>query len=90
MPIYEYRCEACNEVHEALQKASDAPLTDCSACGEPRLRKLIGRVGVLFKGSGFHVNDYSRGGGRKSGSPKTESANSTPAPSETKSDPKVA
>lgn len=76
MPIYEYRCEACNEVHEALQKASDAPLTECPACGEPRLRKLIGRVAVMFKGSGFHVNDYSRSGGPKSEPAKSETSKS--------------
>lgn len=73
MPLYEYRCEACNQVHEALQKASDAPLTDCPACHEPRLRKLIGRVGVLFRGSGFHINDYSRGGGAKADPPAPKS-----------------
>lgn len=87
MPLYEYRCEACNQVHEALQKASDAPLTDCPACHEPRLRKLIGRVGVLFKGSGFHINDYSRGGGARSSAPKSEAP---AAKSEGGSDSKVA
>ncbi len=31
MPIYEYRCEACGEVIEALQRMSDPPLTDCTS-----------------------------------------------------------
>ena len=34
VPIYAYRCEACGFAKDALQKVSDAPLTDCPACGE--------------------------------------------------------
>ena len=40
MPIYEYQCDNCGEVTEAIQKFSDTPLTDCGDCGEPRLKKL--------------------------------------------------
>ena len=29
MPIYEYRCAACNHELEALQKLSEAPLRTC-------------------------------------------------------------
>ncbi|MCW8907618.1 MAG: zinc ribbon domain-containing protein, partial [Sedimenticola sp.] len=32
MPIYEYRCDACGHELEAIQKMSDAALTDCPAC----------------------------------------------------------
>ena len=31
MPIYEYQCQSCGHLHEALQKISDAPLVDCPA-----------------------------------------------------------
>ena len=41
MPIYEYVCGACGNAHEALQKISDAPLTDCSACGQSALKKKV-------------------------------------------------
>ena len=33
MPIYEYQCQKCGNELEALQKISDAPLTDCPECG---------------------------------------------------------
>lgn len=62
MPIYLYRCSSCGETTEALQKAGDPPLTDCPECGRNGLRKVIAPVGVIFKGSGFHVTDYGRGG----------------------------
>jgi putative FmdB family regulatory protein len=39
MPIYEYRCEACQHELEALQKLSDEPLRDCPKCGAASLRK---------------------------------------------------
>lgn len=65
MPTYEYRCESCGEVIEAVQSFSDPALTDCPNCGEAKLRKLFGNVGVVFKGSGFYRTD-SRSEGRKS------------------------
>lgn len=71
MPIYVYRCGSCQEYTEALQKASDAPLTLCPHCQSEALNRVIAPVGVIFKGSGFHKNDYSG----KSSSASGESAN---------------
>jgi putative FmdB family regulatory protein len=61
MPFYEYRCEACGHELEALQKLSDAPLTDCPACGKPSLKKLISAVGFRLKGGGWYETDFKRG-----------------------------
>lgn len=58
MPIYEYRCEACGEPHEALQRIADDPLTTCPACGEARLRKLISAAGFRLAGSGWYETDF--------------------------------
>ena len=33
MPTYQYTCTECGEPVEALQKFTDAPLTECAACG---------------------------------------------------------
>src|SRR5829696_7493135 len=56
MPTYQYRCTECGEDLEAVQKFSDAALTECPRCGGP-LRKLFNAVGVVFKGSGFYRTD---------------------------------
>ena len=61
MPIYEYRCEACGHELEALQKVSEAPLTDCPACGRPALKKLISAAGFRLKGGGWYETDFKQG-----------------------------
>lgn len=59
MPTYEYACKSCGDKLEVQQKFTDDPLTECPACGGP-LRKVFGKVGIAFKGSGFYKTD-SRG-----------------------------
>jgi len=61
MPIYEYQCKACDELHEALQKVSDAPLVDCPACGKPELRKKVSAAAFRLKGSGWYETDFKAG-----------------------------
>ncbi len=62
MPIYEYACEACGHRHEAMQKMSDAPLTDCPACGKPELRKLVSAAGFRLSGGGWYETDFKKDG----------------------------
>ncbi len=56
MPLYAYQCTECGVRFERHQHFTDAPLAECPECGGD-LRRLIGPVGVVFKGSGFYVND---------------------------------
>ncbi len=74
MPIYEYACTECGKVTEAWQKFSDAPLTECEACGG-KLKKLISQNSFHLKGSGWYVTDYA---GKSVGNakPKEKSENS--------------
>ena len=58
MPIYAYRCAACGHTKEVLRKLSDAPLTDCPACGAPRFEKQLTAAGFQLKGSGWYVTDF--------------------------------
>ena len=67
MPIYEYSCQACGHALEALQKHSDAPLTECPECGRPDLRKLVSAAGFVLKGSGWYVTDFRDKGKQASG-----------------------
>jgi len=81
MPIYEYSCGACGHALEALQKLSDAPLTDCPACGKAELRKLISAAGFRLKGGGWYETDFKgkKTASAKSDGEKTETAKDSPA-----------
>jgi putative FmdB family regulatory protein len=70
MPMYEYRCTQCGDVFEVIQKFSDAPLAVHEKCGGA-VERLISAPGLQFKGSGWYITDYARGGGTK---PKAEGA----------------
>lgn len=58
MPIYEYECTECGSQTEALQKFSDAPLTECEFC-KGKLKKIISQNSFHLKGSGWYVTDYA-------------------------------
>ncbi|HOO72887.1 MAG TPA: zinc ribbon domain-containing protein [Spirochaetota bacterium] len=60
MPTYEYKCIECGHKFEKFQMMTDEPVKTCEKCGAP-VRKLFGTGGVIFKGSGFYVNDYKKG-----------------------------
>ncbi|MFW6387775.1 MAG: FmdB family zinc ribbon protein [bacterium] len=58
MPTYDYECKGCGHEFEAFQTMSEEPLSTCPSCGEESLRRLIGGgTGVIFRGSGFYIND---------------------------------
>jgi putative FmdB family regulatory protein len=78
MPIYEYRCPDCGHEFDALQKVSDAPLSDCPACGGHDLKKLISRTSFALKGGGWYKDHYGlKGGGSSSGASGSASSGSS-------------
>lgn len=79
MPIYEYACGACGHHLEALQKISDAPLTDCPECKKAELKKQISAAGFRLSGSGWYETDFKSGNkknvaGEKTAAPATATA----------------
>ena len=58
MPIYEYECQSCGHVLDALQKISDDPLKHCPSCGEAALKKLLSAPRFRLKGSGWYETDF--------------------------------
>jgi putative FmdB family regulatory protein len=60
MPIYEYACNECGHTLDALQKVSEAPLTDCPECGEAALRRLISAPRFRLKGDGWYETDFKK------------------------------
>ena len=81
MPTYEYLCRACGDRREVVQSFTDDPLTVCEACGG-ELRKVFSAAGLIFKGSGWHIKDYSSGSsGSASSSGSSSSGASSSGPS---------
>lgn len=61
MPTYDYVCQGCEHRFEHFQSITSDPLSECPACKQPQLRRLIGTGGALiFKGSGFYCTDYKK------------------------------
>ncbi len=80
MPTYGYKCTKCDHEFETIQKITDEPIKECPKC-EGRVRRLLFPVGIVFKGSGFHINDYKKpekkNGGDSESASKTESIKET-------------
>ena len=69
MPRYDYRCSNCDLVFEVKQSFSSEPVSTCPDC-KSKAQRLIHSVPVVFKGSGFYVNDYGKGTGSSGSSSK--------------------
>ena len=80
MPIYEYQCQSCDHAVEALQKFSEAPLTECPICKKPDLAKKISASGFRLKGAGWYETDFKSGSKKNvagdAGSPASSSSSS--------------
>lgn len=70
MPIYEYKCLACGQHSEFMQKMNDEPMKECPHCHKGELSRLISPVGFQLKGSGWYVTDFKdqKGKGKSSAS----------------------
>jgi putative FmdB family regulatory protein len=69
MPIYEYRCDACQNCFEALRFASDEAPT-CPACGSDKVQRQLScfaTAGGEGKSSDLGLASAPSGGGCGSG-----------------------
>ena len=65
MPTYEYECLKCYKHFERFKKISeisDITIELCPECNSSSRRLISGGTGIIFKGSGFYCNDYSKSG----------------------------
>jgi len=73
MPTYVYRRDD-GTTFEIQQRITADPLEECPETGQPVERIIQGSAGLIFKGDGFYVNDYSSS---KGGNPKDGNGAST-------------
>lgn len=65
MPTYEYACSSCGHKFEEFHSITARPVKVCPKCKARRVRRLISAgAGLIFKGSGFYLTDYKKGGGK--------------------------
>ena len=69
MPIYEYKCSECGHVYEKRQKFSDPADTVCPCEKKAPVSRITSAPALVFKGSGWYVNDYARGKDGSNGKP---------------------
>jgi putative FmdB family regulatory protein len=86
VPTYSYACTECDNRFDAVQAFADDALTECPECSGP-LRKLFGKIGVVFKGSGFYRTDSRAGanGSSKNSSTGEKKASAEPSSSSSSS-----
>src|SRR4030088_2262955 len=77
MPLYEYKCTACNKHTEKIQKFSDPEITVCPHCGG-KLERVLSAPAVSFKGGGWYADGYGNA------KPKSAGDNSSKAGSDSK------
>lgn len=96
MPTYSYHCDDCGHDFDAVQRFSEDALTECPVCSGA-IRRVIQPVGVVFKGSGWYINDSraktssegSSGSASKKASSDSASTSDTPSKSEPASKPET-
>jgi putative FmdB family regulatory protein len=85
MPIYEYECEKCKTVFEAMQSISAKPLKKCAKSNcKGKVHRLVSASGFIFKGSGWFTSEYPSDARKKGW--ESESQNST-APNSKEAEP---
>src|SRR5215469_18407876 len=86
MPLYDYRCHKCGETFEVRQKFSDEPLQTHEGCGG-EVERLISVPALQFKGTGWYITDYGRGGKSPSSNGPSTGSSSTTSSTKTETKP---
>ncbi len=84
MPRYDYKCDVCSHRFVERQSFDSEPVSTCPECSGRASRQFVA-VPIVFKGSGFYVNDY----GKNSSTTKSSANNESSGDSESKSEAKA-
>ena len=56
MPTYGYQCTECKYEFSVFQSMKDDPIALCTQCSG-KVKRLLYPVGIVFKGTGWYIND---------------------------------
>lgn len=82
MPLYDYRCTQCGKTLEVRHGFNESHSVPCPACNGA-LARVFNPAPIVFKGSGFYVNDSRKSSATsetKSETPKSETTTASEAP----------
>ncbi len=91
MPLHRYECESCGHRFRILHLEGTEDQADCPSCGGKDTRRLLARVSIQFKGSGYYKTDRANKrnkAGTKSLESKDENGSSSEKTSDAKPDAK--
>jgi putative FmdB family regulatory protein len=67
--LYAYKCAKCGHEFEKIEKLDAPHRQKCPKC-KGRAERQLTAPAIQFKGAGWYVTDYARGGGRGGGEKK--------------------
>jgi len=62
MPFYRYECENCGFEFKILHVNGNKEKAICPQCGSEQVKRLLPRIGVIYKGNGYYTTDYRKKG----------------------------
>ncbi len=62
MPFYRYECENCGFEFKILHVNGNKEKAVCPQCGSEQVKRLLPRIGVIYKGNGYYTTDYRKKG----------------------------
>ncbi len=60
MPTYEYKCDSCERRYDRREGFDAASSHTCDHCETGTAKRVLHVPMVVFKGSGFYVNDSKK------------------------------
>jgi putative FmdB family regulatory protein len=77
MPFYRYECTGCKTEFRVMRRTDEKEPAVCPHCGKSSTKRLLPRIGVIYKGKGYYSTDYRKT--KTDGASRSGPAESTPA-----------
>ncbi|MFV0423870.1 FmdB family zinc ribbon protein [Oleidesulfovibrio sp.] len=83
MPIYEYKCDDCQQIFEEWQRNFEAQAKTCPVCGG-NAERIMSNTSFMLKGGGWYATEYGNrtADGGDSGASASDSSASSSSPSD--------